>query len=95
MAKLKTGRHTSALKEARKTKKRTLKNKSVKSQIKTSVKRVEDAVKKNDAALAAQHLNAAFSQWDRAAKRNIIHKNAASNQKERLAKKVASILKTK
>ncbi|MDR1942317.1 MAG: 30S ribosomal protein S20 [Endomicrobium sp.] len=91
MAKLKTGRHTSALKEARKTKKRTERNISVKSKIKTSVKRVEAAVKKNDAKLAQEQLNIAFSQWDKAAKRNIIHKKASSNQKARLAKKVAAL----
>jgi small subunit ribosomal protein S20 len=93
MAKLKTGRHTSALKEARKTEKRTARNTSVKSQIKTAVKRVEAAVKKSDAKAAQEQLNIAFSQWDKAAKRNVIHASAAANQKARLAKKVSSLSK--
>jgi len=93
MAKLKTGRHTSALKEARKTKKRTARNVSIKSKIKTAVKKVEDAVKKKDAKLAQQELNTAFSEWDKAAKKNIIHKSAASNQKARLAKQVSALSK--
>ena len=95
MAKLKTGRHTSALKEARKTKKRTVRNASVKSQIKTSVKKVESAIKKNDAKLAQEQLNKVFSEWDKAAKRNVIHKSAAANKKARLAKKVAALSKSK
>jgi ribosomal protein S20 len=52
MAKLKTGRHTSALKENRKAKQRTLRNRSKMSRIKTLVKKVEDAVAKKDATLA-------------------------------------------
>ncbi|MCL2144476.1 MAG: 30S ribosomal protein S20 [Endomicrobia bacterium] len=93
MAKLKTGRHTSALKEARKTKKRTERNFSVKSKIKTTIKKVESAVKDKDAKLAQEQLNIAFSEWDKAAKRNIIHSKAASNQKARLSKMVAGISK--
>jgi small subunit ribosomal protein S20 len=93
MAKLKTGRHTSALKEARKTEKRTERNISVKSKIKTTVKKVETAVKNKDVNLAKEQLNAAFSEWDKAAKRNVIHSKAASNQKARLSKLVAGISK--
>ena len=93
MAKLKTGRHTSALKEARKSVKRTERNAALKSKIKTSVKKVESAVKNKDAKLAQEQLNTAFSEWDRAAKKNIIHSKAASNQKARLSKLVAGLSK--
>ncbi len=95
MAKLKTGRHTSALKEARKAVKRTERNSAVKSKIRTMVKKVESAVKNNDAKLAQEQLNAAFSEWDKAAKRKVVHTKAASNQKARLAKKVAKMSKSK
>lgn len=91
MAKLKTGRHTSALKEARKAEKRTERNSSIKSKIRTTVKRVEAAVKNNDAKLAQDQLNIAFSEWDKAAKKNVVHYKAAANQKARLSKKVSSI----
>ncbi|GHT54223.1 hypothetical protein AGMMS50233_01840 [Endomicrobiia bacterium] len=93
MAKLKTGRHTSALKEARKSKKRAERNSAVKSKIRTSIKRVEEAVKNNDAKVASEQLATAFSQWDKAAKRNIVHSKAASNQKARLSKLVSKIKK--
>ena len=91
MAKLKTGRHTSALKEARKAEKRTDRNYSTKSKIKTIAKKVEAAVKAKDKDAAQKALNVAFSEWDKAKKKHIIHKNAASNQKARLSKLVASI----
>ncbi|MDR3275219.1 MAG: 30S ribosomal protein S20 [Endomicrobium sp.] len=93
MAKLKTGRHTSALKEARKAEKRTERNTAVKSKIRTSIKRVEIAVKNNDVKTAQNCLTVAFSEWDRAAKNNVVHYRAASNQKARLSRLVAGIKK--
>lgn len=91
MAKLKTGRHTSALKEVRKAAKRTIRNTATKSKIKSMAKKVELAVKAKDKEVAQKALTVAFSEWDKAKKRNVIHKNAASNQKARLSKLVASI----
>jgi small subunit ribosomal protein S20 len=88
MAKFKTGRHTSALKETRKAKKRMKRNVIIKSMIKTLIKKVEIAVKNNDEAVQS-YLSAAFSRLDRAAKNNIVHYNMASNQKARLSKLVA------
>ncbi|MDR3124716.1 MAG: 30S ribosomal protein S20 [Endomicrobium sp.] len=93
MAKLKTGRHTSALKEVRKASKRTKRNISIKSKIKTSIKKVEQAVKSNDVKLALEQLSVAFSLWDKAAKKNVVHYNAASNQKARLSKLISKIKK--
>lgn len=91
MAKLKTGRHTSSLKEARKAVKRTERNVNTKSKIKTMSKKVELAVKAKDVEGAKKALKVAFSEWDKAKKKNVIHKNAASNQKARLSKLVASL----
>ncbi len=91
MAKLKTGRHTSALKELRKSTRRKEQNRTVKSKIRTLVKNVESAVEKKDADLASKLLKTAFSEWDKAARRHVIHANAASNQKARLSKLVHSI----
>jgi small subunit ribosomal protein S20 len=93
VAKLKTGRHTSALKEVRKASKRTKRNISIKSKIKTSIKKVEQAVKSNDVKLALEQLSVAFSLWDKAAKKNVVHYNAASNQKARLSKLISKIKK--
>ncbi len=91
MAKLKTGRHTSALKENRKAHKRQIRNKAVLSKNKNIVKKVEDAVTAKDKTLSGSLLKTACSEWDKAAKRNIVHDNAASNQKARLSKLVRSV----
>lgn len=93
MAKLKTGRHTSALKEARKSKKRAQLNTSIKSRVKTSIKKVEEAVKNNDIKTALEQSAIAFSECDKAAKKNIVHFKAASNQKARLSKMISKIKK--
>ena len=91
MAKLKTGRHTSALKENRKAIKRTARNSSQRSRIRNIVGKIEAAVANKDKAAASTMLKTAFSEWDKAAKKNVIHSNAAANQKARLSKLVSSI----
>ena len=91
MGKFKSGRHKSAQKEARKTVVRTLHNVSVKSNIRTLAKKLHDAVIKKDMDLAKSLLKEVSSQWDKAAKRNVIHKNAANNKKARMAKLVNSL----
>ncbi|MDR1122918.1 MAG: 30S ribosomal protein S20 [Endomicrobium sp.] len=93
MTKLKTGRHTSALKEARKAEKKTERNSSIKSKIKNTIKKVEDAIKKNDVKVAIEQLTIAFSELDKAAKKNIVHSKVASSQKARLSKLVAKLKK--
>ncbi|MDR1721069.1 MAG: 30S ribosomal protein S20 [Endomicrobium sp.] len=95
MAKLKTGRHTSSLKEARKAKKRNKRNMEIKTKIRTSIKKVEAAVLNNDARMSQEYLRAAFSEWDKAAKKNIVHHKTASNQKARLSKLVAKAINNK
>jgi small subunit ribosomal protein S20 len=91
MAKLKTGRHTGALKENRKSKSRTLRNTSQKSSLHTLMKKIEAAVVKKDEAAVKGFLKIAFSALDKAARCNVIHKNKAANQKARLSKLVRSI----
>ena len=53
--------------------------------------RIARAHTKKDKVAAEKLLVSAYTAWDKAAKRNIIHKNAASNQKSSLAKLVKSI----
>jgi small subunit ribosomal protein S20 len=91
MAKLKTGRHTSALKELRKTVKRTIHNRAVKKQIRSLAKQVELAVADKNLEEAKKRLSACVSAWDKAAKAQIIHKNAASRKAARLSSKIAKI----
>lgn len=73
------------------TEKRTARNKSIKSQVKTSIKKVEAAAaaKNKDEAQAA--LTAAASTIAKAAKRGVYHKNNAARKVSRLAKLVNNI----
>jgi small subunit ribosomal protein S20 len=91
MAKLKTGRHTSALKETRKNAKRRIKNTAEKHSLKTISKKIELAVQNKDLKTAKDLLIEAFSKFDKAAKTNCIHKKKADRKKAQLSKKISSI----
>jgi small subunit ribosomal protein S20 len=68
-------------------------NRLVKSRMKTVVKKVVAAIEGGDKAGAEKALREAMSALDRAAKTNVIHKNAASRKKSRLAKRLAKLTK--
>ncbi|MDD5688398.1 MAG: 30S ribosomal protein S20 [Elusimicrobia bacterium] len=91
--KLKTGRHTSALKEARKNQKRRLDNRSVKSQIRTMTKKFTVALAAKNINGAAELLKSLSSILDKASKKNIIHKKTASRKISRLSQRFAKIKK--
>ena len=91
MAKLKTGRHTSAIKEYRKSKRRNVANRKVKVAIRQLAKKVELAVSGKNAEEAKALLSKCFSAWDKAAKVGVVHANAAARKKARLSAKVAKL----
>ena len=91
MAKLKTGRYPSGLKELRKTKKRTILNVSKKSQLKTITKKVFSAVEAKEKDTAQELLQKVFSLYDKAAKTNTISRNRANRKKSQLSSKVVSL----
>ena len=93
MAKLKTGRHTSAIKAFKQSERKHEHNREISTRIHTLVKKVEAAAAKKDKENAEKLLKEVFSQWDKAAGKNIIHKNKSSNQKARLSRLVKSITK--
>ena len=76
----------SAEKNVRKTLTRTLRNRAMKSRIRTFRKKALEALKKGDASAAQLAYNAFSSSADKAAKKNTLHKNTASRLKSRLAK---------
>ena len=63
-------------------------NKSIKSGVKTAVKKVRVAIEANDKSAAAAALLAATSAIDKEAKRGVYHKNTASRKVSRLAQAV-------
>ena len=91
MAKLKTGRHTSALKAHRQAERHAIANLQVRTRIRSVARKVEAAVVSKDAAAAKKFLNEAFSLWDKAAKTGIVHWRAASRKKSRLAEHVGRL----
>ena len=77
----------SALRDIRKSRKRAERNQSVRSAIKTFVKKTRAAIDAGDQN-AVELVSSTSALVDKAAKRNIIHKNAANRRKSRLAKRL-------
>ena len=68
-----------------------MRNKAVRSELKTAVKRVRAAVEANDAELAQAEANKAGKLLDKAAYKGIIHKNQAAQRKSGVQKLVNKI----
>ena len=66
-------------------------NKSVRSSVKTAVKKVQEAIAAGDKATAVANLTAANRELDRAATKGVIHKNQAANRKSGIASAVAKM----
>lgn len=68
-----------------------VRNKAVRSELKTLIKHVKTAVEAGDAEAAKAAASRAYKRLDMAAAKGIIHKNQASNRKSGVAKLVNSI----
>ena len=68
-----------------------MRNRAVKSEIKTAIRHVKDAVTAGDGAAAYAAALAACRLLDKAVSKGVIHKNQAANRKSKLARRVASI----
>lgn len=68
--------------------KKTLRNKSTKSRVKTTIKKVEAAIANNDKAAAETALRNAISELNKAASKGIYHKNTVSRKISRMTKAV-------
>ena len=79
----------SAMKRVKVSEKKNLRNRIVKSKVKTAVKKFESEVAENAANAAVQY-SATTSAIDKAVIKGIVHKNAANRKKARLAKKLAA-----
>jgi len=81
----------SQIKRIKTNEKARLRNKSVKSSLKTAVRKFRAAADAGDAAAAATALRAASRQLDKAASKGVIHANQAANRKSAMAKKAESL----
>ena len=79
---------SSAKKAVRQTKTRTKRNAKQKQEMKKLMKELETLVENGEKEKAEKLLPTVTKKIDKAAKNNIIHKNAAARYKSRLAKKV-------
>ena len=81
----------SQIKRIRTNEKARLRNKAVKSELKTHVRRVREAVAAGDKGAAGSALVTAARKLDKAAGKGVIHENQAANRKSALAKQVAGL----
>jgi small subunit ribosomal protein S20 len=82
---------SSAKKAVRKIARRTAVNKARRSQMRTFVRKVEEAIASKDAAVAAAALREAEPLVARAAQKGILHKNTAARKISRLTKRVKAL----
>ncbi len=81
----------SQIKRNRQNERRHERNKSVKSALKTAVRRFREAADAGDAAAAGDAMRQASRMLDKAASKGVIHKNQAANRKSSIAQRAASL----
>ena len=80
----------SQIKRNRQNERLRVRNKSVRSLLKTRTRHFDEVIGAGDAEGAREAYEAAARELDKAAAKGIIHKNKAANKKARLAKKLKS-----
>ena len=81
----------SQIKRNKQNEKRRLRNKAVKSSLKTAVRKFNETAGSGEAETAATLLRDASRALDKAVSKGVIHKNQAANRKSAIAKKLASL----
>lgn len=81
----------SAKKRIRSNARKALRNKMIKSRVRSAVKQARQGISATDVAAAKQATLAAVSELDKAAEKGVIHKNNAARRKSRLMKKLAAL----
>ncbi len=80
----------SQIKRNKQNEKRRLRNKSVKSSLKTAIRKFHEATAAGDTDTATALLRDATKKLDKAASKGVIHKNQAANRKSAIAQKLHS-----
>jgi small subunit ribosomal protein S20 len=81
----------SQLKRIKTNEKRTERNKAVKSELRTWIRKFRDAAASGDTEAAQAALQAASRKLDKAVSKGVIHANQAANKKSAMARKAASL----
>ena len=84
----------SQIKRIKTNEKARLRNKSVKSSLKTAVRKFREAADAGDTAAATTLMRDASRALDKAASKGVIHANQAANRKSAMAKRVAQLSST-
>ena len=85
---------TSAKKATRKIARRTIINKSRRTQMRGAVRTVEEAIERGDRDAALKAMAHAEPELMKAAQRNIVHRNTASRKVSRLTHQIAKLAKS-
>jgi len=81
----------SQIKRNKQNEKARVRNKAVKSSLKTSVRQFREAADAGDAEKVTKTMRAALTKLDKAASKGVIHKNQAANRKSAIAKRAAQV----
>ncbi|GAA3139535.1 30S ribosomal protein S20 [Nonomuraea sp. LP-02] len=81
----------SQIKRNKQNEKARLRNKAVKSSLKTAVRKFREAAEQGDVEQAAALQRVAARQLDKAVSKGVIHKNQAANRKSAIAKQAAAL----
>ena len=81
----------SQIKRNRQNEKRRMRNKSVKSSLKTAVRKFNEATQTGDVESASALLREASRKLDKAVSKGVIHKNQAANRKSAIAKRLSAL----
>ena len=81
----------SQLKRIKTNAKATERNKAVKSELRTWIRKFQTAAKSGDATAAADALKVASTKLDKAVSKGVLHANQAANKKSALAKRANSL----
>jgi small subunit ribosomal protein S20 len=81
----------SQIKRNKQNEKARLRNKAVKSTLKTNVRKFREAADAGDADAAAVAMRDACRSLDKAASKGVIHKNQAANRKSAIARRAAEL----
>jgi small subunit ribosomal protein S20 len=83
--------HSSALKRARQTERRTARNRANTSSLRTQLRDLRETIEKGDKTAAEQAYRKTVSTLDKAIQKGTLHENTASRYKSRLSKRVVAM----
>jgi len=81
----------SQIKRNRQNEKRRLRNKAVKSSLKTAIRKYNEANAAGNTDLAAELMRDASRKLDKAVSKGVIHRNQAANRKSAIAKRLSPV----